>query len=283
MARIFTEFNEEIAADIRKNAPIILFKYRDWKVDTHKAILTENKIWFAHPKELNDPYDIRIPVRFNYDEVNHPLFLEKLRLISIQELNWLSPGSREIRILTENRLKLIKEYPEKYFEENYLVLRESKVYDGVGVFSLTKNELNETMWAHYGNNSKGFCIGFNTVELCRNIITSFGPVRYEDNPPVYSFIKEWNENEFDNSFFKHSKWSHEEEFRLITYGINNSEERLKEIPEKTIEEIVLGEKISEKDTKEIISVLISKYNRRIKLYKAIPGNFYSYKKKIISY
>lgn len=188
MAKIYENF-ENVAEEVKAKVPQISYKYRNWELDNHRSILTNNKIWFAHPKNLNDPYDIRIPVRFNYDEIYNPLFLEKLKVLGREKLYWIDPNSREFRVLIENRFELIKQNPEAYFEENYLNLRNSYAYDRVGVFSLTENCLDETMWAYYGKNSEGFCIGFDTVGLLRSFPLSFGFAQYNDSPPLHSFIK----------------------------------------------------------------------------------------------
>ena len=78
MLKVFDDFSE-VEEDVRNKVPPVIYKYRDWENNLHKKILTENLIWFASPKSLNDPFDIRAPYRFNFDEVNHPLFYETLR------------------------------------------------------------------------------------------------------------------------------------------------------------------------------------------------------------
>ena len=65
-----------------------------------------------------------------------------------------------------------------------------------GIFSLTENPLNELMWAHYGENSKGIAIGFSTVE--NSLLTNKDKclkVDYSDELPKFDsdgFILETN-------------------------------------------------------------------------------------------
>lgn len=58
MIKIIKDGNPE------KDMPSILYKYRNWKDDYHKGLLTHNEIYFASPKDFNDPYDCRITERF---------------------------------------------------------------------------------------------------------------------------------------------------------------------------------------------------------------------------
>ena len=46
--------------------PNILYKYRDWDDENHKRLLVDNEVYFATPKQFNDPFDCAIP--FRYDE-----------------------------------------------------------------------------------------------------------------------------------------------------------------------------------------------------------------------
>jgi hypothetical protein len=75
---LFERF-EEVEESIKRSAPKIVYKYRgDWNNPYHRKLITEQLMWFAPPKELNDPYDIRTPVRFDITEIEHPLFFQKL-------------------------------------------------------------------------------------------------------------------------------------------------------------------------------------------------------------
>ena len=77
----------EIENSLRKNYPPLLYKYRDWSCEFHKKIITENEIWFAHPKTLNDDFDIRLPYKFNYEEIYTPQFFKKRKNIPYTDAN----------------------------------------------------------------------------------------------------------------------------------------------------------------------------------------------------
>ncbi len=54
-----------------KSVPKLLYKFRRWKDvkgNDHKhdrLILTDLAVWFASPADFNDPFDCRIPYRFD--------------------------------------------------------------------------------------------------------------------------------------------------------------------------------------------------------------------------
>jgi len=230
----------DIEEEVKAKAPPVVYKYRHWENDFHKSILTENLIWFAHPKDLNDPYDIRVPVRFNFDEVDHPIFFERLKYHAQSRFPHLHPDSRDFKVICENQFDIIKANPKAHFEKNYKEIREGVLYDSIGVFSLSKDPLNETMWAHYGNNSKGFCVGFDTIALSKELDMAFGHVHYDDQPPLHSFIKPIDENQKNEIFLKHTNWKYEEEFRIITLRIKNEADRKVLFNQSIIKEVIVG-------------------------------------------
>jgi hypothetical protein len=239
--KIFQNISE-IKNDLRKNSPAVLYKYRDWACLNHRKILKENEIWLAHPKTLNDDMDIRVPLKFNYEEIESPLFLEKLKKYAVQ-YNWypqLNPESREFSVACENKVDEIKQNPIQYFKRSYRSVYNSDAYDCIGVLSLTKNPLSRTMWAHYANNSKGFCVGFDTVGIFAEIMPiSFYQVDYVSEAMDWSFLNAENENLFEWFYIKHSDWSSEEEYRFITPDITNNE-RARKFKKSIIKEVLVG-------------------------------------------
>lgn len=69
----------------------------------------------------------------------------------------------------------------------------------------------------------------------------------------------------------------------MTYNITSPNDRLKVFPKSAIREVVIGEKIPEKNISEIIEVLKSEYQSKVLLYQALAGSSYGFRKKAISY
>lgn len=263
----FEDFSE-VEDSIRKSAPSKVYKYRgDWSNKFHKEFITKQSLWFAAPRDLNDPYDIRTPVKFDVTEIENPIFFEKLKMHLVENNPGVAFTERDINVTCENKLEEIRKDPISYFERNYRNLRESDIYDRVGLFSCTADELNETMWAHYGNNHKGFAVGFNTVELCRNLSYSIGPVVYTDEVPTYSFISSQLEESFNIYFIKSTKWDYEKEFRFIMIGDDPNISRSKNYSVSSVVEFILGLNFPEEQMDDFISEVRNSFPENIPIYK----------------
>lgn len=262
---------EEVEEDIKKVAPNLIYKYRgDWNNSFHKELITKQSLWFAAPKELNDPHDIRTPIQFDITEIEHPEFFKKLKE-SLLEMNpSIAFTQRDLNIISQNKLDEIRTNPKLYFENNYRAIREGDIYNRVGLFSCTTDELNETMWAHYGNNHTGFVVGFNTVELARNLFCSIGPVKYSNEIPFHSFINKNSDTDFDSYFLKSANWSYEKEFRFFTVEDDNIINRVKKYSSKSVVEFLVGAKFPEDKIEEFINEVRNIFPKEIPIYQVQP-------------
>lgn len=267
---IFDKF-DEVEESIKKIAPPFVYKYRgDWKNKYHRELITEQLAWFAAPRELNDPHDIRIPMQFDLKEIEHPLFFEKLKKQLLADNPSTAFTERDLNVICENKLDEIRSNPQAYFEKNYRDLRESNTYDRVGLFSCTTDELNEKMWAHYANNYTGFVVGFITVELCRNFLSGAGPVKYSDEVPLFSFIYPKPDEDFDNYYLKSTKWIDEKEFRFQTISDDHNFNRAKKFTVESVSEFLIGTKFPEDQKEEFINEIRKIYSKEIPIYQVIP-------------
>jgi hypothetical protein len=267
---VFEKF-EEVEESIRRLAPKIVYKYRaDWTNQYHRQIITDKILWFAAPRYLNDPYDIRTPLQFDIAEIDSPIFFEKLKAHYISDHPNIAYTERDLNVICENKMDEIRMNPQKYFENNYKQIREGTIYDRVGIFSCTKDELNETMWAHYSNNHQGFVIGFVTVELARDLLCSIGPMTYNDTIPVYSFIDPKADDDFNIYFLKSKKWEHEQEFRFYTIGDDENIERAKKYSVACASELLLGIKFPDSQKNDIITEAKRVFGNTFPIYHVRP-------------
>ncbi|MBI3719108.1 MAG: DUF2971 domain-containing protein [Sphingobacteriales bacterium] len=268
---LFDSF-DEVEESIRTYAPKVIYKYRgDWNNSYHRKVITEQSLWFASPKELNDEYDIRTPIKFDISEIENPIFFEKLKQYYLDSNPGKGFTERDLNVICENKLDEIRQNPTQYFEKNYRDLRSGPIYERVGLFSCTSDELNELMWAHYGNSNTGFVVGFDTVELSRNLYCSIGPVKYSDEVPVHSFITPRVEGDFDSLFLKSRKWSYEKEFRFITIGDDEKIERLKHYSKESIVEFSLGTKFPENLKSDFIKEVKNIFSPEIPIFQVSPA------------
>ncbi|MCH7771869.1 MAG: hypothetical protein IIA49_12775, partial [Bacteroidetes bacterium] len=61
--------------------PKFVYKYISWEKDYHRKIVLENKIFFSSVENFNDPFDSRIPLRYDKgtDEQIFDLFVQITR------------------------------------------------------------------------------------------------------------------------------------------------------------------------------------------------------------
>lgn len=275
---------EEARKSIEASLPPVLYKYRRWDDEFHRKGLIDAEIYFAHPKNLNDKFDIRIPVTRDYEEINDPRFFEKLKDVVSHFHPTLLRTSLEFLAICVDKMTEIRNDPEAYFEKNNQDIREGTLYDIYGVFSLTKDDCNPTMWAYYSNDNKGFCIGFEPAPIFIATRSSLGSATYRDEPIKESFFEPADHQGFLHDFIKSSKWSHEQEIRFITLFIRKKEDRVVKIDRRLVKEVLLGKDISEEDKEAIINVLKTNYNSAVKLFQMNDRpNGYNYSKTEIAY
>lgn len=272
---------EVVENEIREQTPEIIYKFRDWKNPNHKRILTEKEIWFAHPKTLNDPYDARPPYNFIAENIDWEMAKIKMK----EAGKMIEPRLTEDELEKEVEMKLIefKHDPIKYFTDNMIDFNsDENNFDGVGIFSCCNSYGNEAMWAHYGNNHKGFAVGFNTIELHKALKCSLGLVNYSDTPIDYYILDDNKGNPPTEILQKSKKWSYEEEIRYYTYGINITRTRSINYPKDALKEIVFGIN-TDKETVKDISKIIMEHFPGVSLYKlALNPSGYGFLKSKIS-
>ncbi|NBB31825.1 DUF2971 domain-containing protein [Cellulophaga sp. BC115SP] len=276
---------DQIRENVKELAPKVVYKYRaDWNNPLHKEMVTNQNLWFANPKDLNDLFDIRIPLQFDYSEVDSPLFYDKLKKDYLYQHQSIILLGETIENICREQLKLIKNNPKTYFEKSYMELRESILFDRYGIFSCTINELSEVMWAHYGANNTGFAIGFKTDELAEALQpdVGFGQVYYSDEVMKHSFI--YNDLYKELSLFlrKSSQWEYEQEFRFYTMNPNGIENRAMKYPIPCVAEFILGAKFPSRIKQEFIDTVQAIFPSTTKIFELEPQiSRFGYSKKLI--
>ncbi|RYX86015.1 DUF2971 domain-containing protein [bacterium] len=144
-------------------------------------------------------------------------------------------------------------------------------YDQYGIFSTSTDCLNIKTWEVYGDNHKGYCIGFKTVELARDLQCTTGLITYCDKPFPYSFFKDKTEQGKDILLYKKTIWDYEREFRFVTVGIDIYTTRLRSFKPETAVEVVLGFDIVAEHEKEILKVIEAQYPE-LPVYKTKSDN-----------
>jgi hypothetical protein len=241
--------------------PKTLYKYRDWNSKFHRQIIEKQIAYFASPGTFNDPFDCKIPVRY---DINSDKQLEDIyyRVIKATHQNESDEKIRKFskRWVHEGPISpdSFKKNDQEYFDN---------LNKRMGIFSVSGRNNDILMWGHYSNSHKGFCVGFDTAELLKTEGVDFiGKVEYCSEFPT--IIPNGSlEFQFENQIFsKWDKWDYEDEFRLTK---NHIENRKITIPKAAFKEVILGYQMPERERLKLIK-LVRKKIPNITIYEAIP-------------
>ncbi len=162
-----------------------LYKYR-YGSKRDLESLKSDYFYAPHPSQLNDPFEGR--------------FDESLFYTRLDELE------KNYRQSTSS----IKEAADVVF---------AKIRENVGIFSLSKTQIDELLWAYYADSHCGFCIEYDFEKLTalKQITASFD-VDYKEYSPMGNIdpSNELNAAEIlkDTSGTKSLSWEHEKEYRI---------------------------------------------------------------------
>ena len=133
------------------------------------------------------------------------------------------------------------------------------------IISLCNNCMLHPMWAHYGDNYNGICIGFWRES---NIAKQAHKVEYAGDVITDEHIAKdttLGEMVMQALCRKHSDWSYEQEWRLILYGDENSYFKI------NIEDIACIVVGSSNINKEFLDFIINKFYGKIPILKVITS------------
>lgn len=131
-------------------------------------------------------------------------------------------------LFDDNHLYAALDLFEKYFEKSTGGIKEQindlckRIRKNIGIFSLSKTEKDELLWAYYADSHSGFCIEYDFEKLVElNPIAASFEINYQDNVPRLKFDKIINGGDQVvtdilkmTSGVKSKNWKHEKEFRI---------------------------------------------------------------------
>lgn len=204
----------------KKPLPPRLYKYQPLNAQT-LTNLTLGHIWFSAPINVNDPYDCGAWV-VQTDEVSEtdfPKLADYVRGRDPALASRLSPDQLRASFINSAR---------KVWAERGIIQREQR---GIACFSATVTDI--TLWSHYADGHRGFCLEFDTSRPPFNKALE---VHYVDAPPVLNpidiLVRDHSDDESDELLrafvlTKARCWSYEQEWRLMhaepskKYGYGN--------------------------------------------------------------
>lgn len=165
-------------------------------------------LYFNAPKNFNDPYDCRIlpDIKTPTDED-----VESIRGQYLSEFEVGSPIREQAKTASIDRLR-------EMFINSAKNIAAQKVKEfsetrGVSCFSEKCDDL--LMWAHYGDNYRGFCLEFDTSHF-----EKLQKVTYSNDLPMFDPVPilshQFEASDFMSMFTsKSSSWAYEKEWRFF--------------------------------------------------------------------
>lgn len=234
--------------------PKYLYKYRYFDEDGyHLDILRNLELYFASPSELNDPFDCKIPSRFDL------LSQSELASNLVFYIKTQNPSLHPNKVI-----KLARERAKEYLESDDLEVDRNKLLEfhdeNYGICSFSKKENHNALWSLYSDTHQGFCILFdndklseyfnsfslNQIQIFRGGATIIRGVNvnYESKMPIFKPIIE-KDGSLKNAMLpistKSLDWNHESEFRYFTYSLTNISIP---IPKGSIIKVIAGIKVT---------------------------------------
>lgn len=217
------------------------YKYRSIEKDIFERdfeTIKNNSFYSSNYSMLNDPFDIY----FN-EEISQLIDLLKT-LFPYQELENF-----------ENQFKEVLNFKEE-----------------IGVYCLSKDFLNEQLWAYYASSYSGYCVEYDLDKLIdkeQNFDFQYQfEIDYKENIPTLGIDDMINLQEgFIKKMFatKKSAWRHEEEIRLIFDKFG-----MKKFHPSAITGIYFGAKTPEIIKESFYGIF---KDMDVKFYEVFPSNF----------
>ncbi len=199
---VFDEFNSsaiKIIKNIIKEKEVDhLYKYRlATKRDLENL---ENGVLAANaPKNFNDPFELEFSMDF--EKIKKEFELEG------EYIKYLYPDE----VITQ-------ELKEKHFLKLHDEIKTKILHDlrKINICCLSSKNNSSLMWSHYADEHRGFCIEYDTLEVCKKH-TLICPVKYSDIIPEYPIGKtEFDLKDYAKIIYRKSKcWDYENEWRIV--------------------------------------------------------------------
>lgn len=203
-----------------------IFKFRALNKGSIE-LLVNRELWFARPDSLNDPFEC-------------PFEPEQL-FLGLSQFDSLEPN--------------VKEKAKKIALDRF---------NSMGICSFSRARKNQLMWAHYADEHKGFCIGFNEDLLKQsNVEIRAIDVEYQSKLPESQVLKSFQmsgvnsiESKIDRNAYnsiigtKYTNWKYERERRLVL-----PQSKAISFSSKSVVSIAFGLRMTEIDKKKLRELL----------------------------
>ncbi len=251
-------------------------------------VLENLKIRFTQPNALNDPFECK-PLISAKNVSNSLLQRAEIKFTQMFDEFISQEGIKESekfeaeQIVRNEQLKMKARFEKSYSEitKNFFEL----MNETIGVLSLTKDQKNLLMWAHYGDEHRGFVLGFDENNIFFHL-PSFIEEYTEIHEIVYTREKKAIEiNDIHQTDIysrmlctKSVEWEYEKELRVFRLFDDEVIEIgtdfggypifLFDFPKQMIIEVIIGARADESLVKSIINILDQHSMNWVKILRA---------------
>lgn len=241
---------KQISFDEKDDFPPTIYKYRSWTDNFHKEIISEQVVFMAKPSSFEDLLDCKLQKRYDL-LTDNDIYNKYFEISKKDNPNWARQQHRKFardwfKKSSMRNMEYIKQKQKEHFTE----------FDNrFGVLSLTANPKLYAMWDKYSDKHQGFCVGFHTKKMFKNL-GGGGEVAYYDKLPDILPFDSYEIEHFKQVFLKEKKWAFEEEYRTHRFYPKPAtiEDRRIKLPKDCYKEIIFGAKQPDDQRQEIISI-----------------------------
>ena len=194
--------------------PPFLFKYRSLSDENARTraerIFTHNELYFAAPREFNDPFESRF--RLSLDGTREEKIKKLSRLFrkndsSLTEHDAVAQASNAL-------LKAPASLAQTWGDQLVEGLRSGR---DLAILSLAERPTDVLLWSHYADSHKGICLQFDTTAC--EIFRASIKVTYADSAPTLHWFTDDEITMFRAvTLGKGSQWRCEDEWRSIEFN-----------------------------------------------------------------
>lgn len=189
-----------------KDSPQAFFYYTSLRGERKqwlRRLLVEHEIYFRSPASLNDFREFQPEISFEATEREKRDYVK--HLLST-ELAQRLPPARRVQMVGPMLHRLETDIS-PFRDELHRLLQQ------LGVLSLSANDDEELLWAHYADGCRGVCVEFDPN---KGLFLMAQAVIYSDGTPVINRIKDDPQEFLTKAVFtKRTSWKYEKEWRVI--------------------------------------------------------------------
>lgn len=219
---------------------------RESRQHRYNACLTQNRLYFSHPEDFNDPMDSLPHFTFSGDAEQ----LGALRRKLLWQIAWRKNPGLQGRV---ELLQKVAQYQDEFPDvgdngfDDFVQYSVTEYVRDVGILCLSETGSCPVMFYHYADAHRGICMRFRTNSGYFAMAES---VSYGTDYPEIDYFAADDGSEFERIFLrKYKSWSYEREWRVVDFSNKYPDKtsRLLEYESHLLDSVIFGYLMSEEE------------------------------------